>query len=615
MIRKLIVLACCGYLAGCGTAPMKTSPGIPGSEPQRPGAIPPPVTQVAPIPVPKPSPKLELYSVSVVNVPVQEILFALARDARLNVDIHPGVSGNVTLNAIDQTLPQILSRIAKEVDMRYEINGQTLAVVPDTPFLRNYRVDYLNMIRDTTGEVGISAQISGGSSTSSTSSSGGGGATATSAFGGGNTSTTKVTNTAKNRFWETLVQNVKDLLRETDKIIVESATEIVSGQRQSAQPGQPSGAAPGGSQSGGQAGQTGTVSESIGGPAARRVSFREAASVIANPETGVIAVRATSRQHERVQEFLDSVGASAKRQVLIEATIVEVQLSDTYQQGIDWNVLWKGAGLSFTLPGVDNTVSPPTIFTPPSGGNPNFAILRHTGGSINVAVRLLESFGTTRVISSPKLSVLNNQTAILKVVRNEVYFTITPGTSVVGGSGPAVTTQATATPNTVPVGLVMSVTPQISESDTVQINVRPTISRQVATATDPTPGLSSPNLIPVIQTNEMESLIKVESGQIAVMGGLMQDQLQNADDTVPVVNRLPILGNLFAWRNDNKTKTELVIFLRPVVIKNPSLDGDYAGYRPQFPDANVPFAAPPWGPEYFHAPVDPAAAPLLNGGN
>ena len=99
---------------------------------------------------PKAATRPETYSVVVNNVRVQELLFALARDARLNVDIHPDITGTVTLNAIDQTLPQLLTRIARQVDMRYEMDGQNLAVMRDTPFLRIYRVDYVNMARDAT---------------------------------------------------------------------------------------------------------------------------------------------------------------------------------------------------------------------------------------------------------------------------------------------------------------------------------------------------------------------------------------------------------------------------------------------------------------------------------
>ena len=146
--------------------------------------IPPPVAATVMLARPRAAAKAEAYSVSVRNIPVQDLLFALARDAKLNVDVHPGINGIVTINAIDQTLQQILTRIAKQVDMRWELDGPNLMVMPDSPFLRNYRVDYVNMSRDVSGTVSINTQIA------STSSGATGGAAAA---GGGNNSSTTVT--------------------------------------------------------------------------------------------------------------------------------------------------------------------------------------------------------------------------------------------------------------------------------------------------------------------------------------------------------------------------------------------------------------------------------------
>ena len=216
-------------LAGCTTAPaLSPSNSHIGTEPAKPTApatsIPKPVDVPAALPKPKAVPRQETYSVVVNNVKVQELLFALARDARINVDVHPGLNGTVTLNAIDQTLPQLLSRIARQVDMRYEIDGPNLVVMPDSPFLRTYRVDYVNLARDTTGSVSINTQITSGGSVSSSS---GSGSVGGSALGGSNNSTTEVRNTGKNHFWESLERNVKDILRETDKILPEGSSETV----------------------------------------------------------------------------------------------------------------------------------------------------------------------------------------------------------------------------------------------------------------------------------------------------------------------------------------------------------------------------------------------------
>jgi hypothetical protein len=193
-------------------------PGTSAPKPGRPNPdIPAPVAATVMLARPKAAAKAESYSVSVRNIPVQDLLFALARDAKLNIDIHPGINGIVTINAIDQTLQQILTRIAKQVDMRWELDGPNLVVMPDSPFLRNYKVDYVNMSRDVSGTVSINTQIA------STSTSAAGGA----ASGGGNNSSTSVKSTAQNNFWQSLDKNLKDILRESDKILPEGSSETV----------------------------------------------------------------------------------------------------------------------------------------------------------------------------------------------------------------------------------------------------------------------------------------------------------------------------------------------------------------------------------------------------
>jgi MSHA biogenesis protein MshL len=551
-------------LAGCGQAPLKPSPAHVRADDARPeGVIPAPV-QVAPaLPPPSPATRPETYSVVVNNVRVQDLLFALARDAKLNVDIHPSVTGSVTLNAIDQTLPQLLGRISKQVDMRYEMDGQTLSVTRDTPYLRIYRIDYVNLARDASSLANLSTNVSG----SAASPGGGGGA------GSQNNSTSTIKSTSIHKFWDTLVANVRDLLRETDKIIPLNAPAAGAAPPPAAA-GAPAGPAP--------------------APVAQPTSeFREAASVISNPESGVLSIRATSRQHERVQEFLDQVMSSAKRQVLIEATIAEVQLNNQYQRGIDWQRLRNLAGFGFTqVSGGTPAGVSTSAFTLSFGSSSALGI---TG-----TLKLLESFGDVRVLSSPKVSVLNNHTAVLKVVDNLVYFTVSAST-VAAANAPSVTTFSTSV-NSVPVGFIMSVVPQISETDTVLLSVRPTISRKLRDIADPNPSLANPcgipvpvggcnipaisSLIPEIQTREMESIMRVQSGQTAVLGGLIQDSVTNIEDSIPGVRQIPGVGQLLAQRKDLNTKTELVIFLRAVVIRDSSVDGDFSRLRDLLPGSD-----------------------------
>ena len=567
-------------IAGCGTRPLAKPEGHiqPSIEPTPGTAQIPSTVRAVPKPPPPTAREAEIkYSVVVANQSVREVLLAMARETRVNFDIHPGIEGTINLNAIDQTLKQILTRIAKQVDMRWETEGQTITVMPDTPFLRNYRVDYVNLARDVSETVGIATQIIGGTV-------GGGAATG----GGANNSTLTLTSTARHRFWETLEKNVKDMLRETDKVLPEGSSETFVQNRgqssvattQSRASAQPRTGRTTSSQSRTETtpgvNQTQEAAEFV----EQRLTFREAAAVIVNPESGIISVRATSRQHEKVQEFLELVGGSSKRQVLIEATIVEVTLNDTYQSGVDWSALGlNGLGYSIRQNFTGANLANAPLFSI-AYSNPNAA----AGGSISSSVKLLDSFGKTRVLSSPKLMVLNNQTALMKVVDNEVYFTIKADTVT---NQTTSTTTFTTTQNVVPVGFIMNVTPQISEGDMVTLNVRPTVTRRIGTKNDPNPALAAANVvseIPVTQTREMESVLKIASGQTAVLGGLMLDSFEGTRDGLPVASRIPVFGDLVSYRKDIAVKKELVIFIRPMVIRDASVDGDLAAYRRFLPD-------------------------------
>lgn len=211
----------------------------------------------------------------------------------------------------------------------------------------------------------------------------------------------------------------------------------------------------------------------------RTSTFREAASVIVNSEAGIVSVRATSKQHQYVQQFLNTLLQSLHRQVLIEATIVEVSLSENNQQGIDWSRLRSVSGTGFEIIQTGASVVGNAIEI--GYKNPDSAL-----GNISATVKLLDTFGTVKILSSPKLSVLNNQTAVLKVVDNLVYFTISSSTNQNANN---TTTTYTTTLNSVPVGLVLNVTPQISDSESIILNIRPSISRRYAWADDPNPDL------------------------------------------------------------------------------------------------------------------------------
>ncbi|HMV17889.1 MAG TPA: pilus (MSHA type) biogenesis protein MshL [Zoogloea sp.] len=507
------------------------------------------------------------------NVRLQDLLFALARDARLNVDIHPGLNGTVTLNAIDQTLPQILTRLARQADLRFELDGTHLAVMPDSPYLRTYRVDYVNLSRSVTGTVSTNTQIATSGSGSAVS---GSTTLQTAALpNGGNVSATRIENASRNQFWESIERNIRDLLRETDKLLPEGSSDTVIENLETTSTSgtgvQPSATAArsrtrttsASPQAGIAASPNPALLQNSATTVVHKATFREAASVIVNRETGVLTVRATGRQHEKVQEFLDQVVAAARRQVLIEATILEVGLSDTYRQGIDWNrVLSSGTRFGITGPTLGSSAG--------NAVNP-FSVAYKSADGIDSTIRLLEGFGTVKVLSSPKLSVLNNQTAVIKVVEEYVYFNVKADTTQTTNAG-ALTT-VTTTPQAVSVGLVMTVTPQVSEADEIILNVRPTISSIADFRRDPNPNIPAtiPNLVPQIRTREIESVLRIENGETAVLGGLMEDRVDFKTGRVPGVGAVPLLGEVFTTRDNLVQKTELVIFLRPVVVRDGNL--------------------------------------------
>ncbi len=510
--------------------PFVPSQGHINAETQPAGEIPELVTQAPVLPAPAPAVELEKYTVVVNEVPVKELLFALARDAQINVDIAPSIEGVVTINAIDQTFLQILDRIARQVDLRYEFNGDNLFIQPDVPYLRTYTIDYVNMSRDMSSTNTVATQIS---STSGGGDSGGG--------GGGNNSTTDIISTSYHHYWETLVLNISSILGE------ENDPQY---------------------------------------------------TVIPNPEAGILSVRATAAQHREIQEFIDQAQERVLRQVLIRITIAEVQLSEDYQAGIDWSYLQAG---SAALSIISATIVGAPVVGALGALKPFILQYQDTDPNndrLQASVRLLDEFGNVRIMSSPQLMVLNNQTATLKVVENIVYFEIeSEAIAGVLGAQPVISVDTTAV--TVPVGIVMAVTPQISSINTISLNVRPTISRVSGFVNDPNPNqLLVPNQpvnqVPVIEIREMESMLILNDGQIGVLGGLMQDVSADSEQGYPWLSDVPGIGAAFTTTTKQYEKTELVIFIQPTIIKNPSLAGDLSDYR-QYLNPSRASLLPPQG--------------------
>ena len=537
---KLLVAACAtvALIACQAPSPRENSSGhIDSPAPTAPVRIPAPVWRSPFVPPPGPREEEVTYTVVVNEVPVRELLFALVRDASVNADIHPSIGGRVTLSAVDQTFDAVLDRIGRQLAIRHERQNGVLVIEPDTPVLRSYRVDYVNVVRDVRSSSSTATQVAAGGEGSASI---------------GNNSSTDIDSLFANRFWERIAATVRG---------------IVQGDGNSAAVARDADGA--------------NVLATAPDRTVQDAADSNGTLVIPNPETGILLVRATARRHREVRAYLDQALESARRQVLIEATIVEVELSDRYQAGVDWSRIARNAGLNVQQSLLAGNLAGAPFFAlglqdaPP--GDPE--------RELSVTARLLEEFGDVQVLSSPKLVVLNNQTAMLKAIRNIVYFEVDVETTSGTDDTPGATSVDTDA-RTVPEGIMLAVTPHVSHAGEVVLSVRPTITRVNRFVDDPQPDLASAgvtNPVPELLVREIESVLRLSSGQVAVLGGLMQDNHRSDIDGVPGLSGLGVIGRAFQYRRREHLKTELVILIRPRVIRTPDLEADFREFRRYLP--------------------------------
>ena len=444
-------------------------------------------------------PKATTFNVNAVQVPLDSLLFAMSRDAGLELTLHQPVSQPVTLRASSPSLLEILDRLSLQTDFRWQLSGQHLDVWGADPYSESYAVDYLNMQRATSSSVGLATEVGTINASDAR------------ASGIANSSSTRIENRAEHHFWQSLSTDLDAMLMHV-------------------------------------------------GDAGARYSI--------NKEAGLLTLHGVPTAHRRVTRYLESLQASANRQVLIEATVVEVTLSDRFEAGIDWQLLSNsdnGLSAAQVLLGAP-AVTRESVDRIPAG-NGLVSLVSNSGlADITATLSLLEQFGDVRILSRPRIIALNNQSSVLKVVDNRVYFTVNVERRQ-SEERDEVTTQTEI--HTVPVGLVMNVTPQISSDGDVMLNVRPSMSRILGFVDDPNPELAVAdvrNSVPEIQVREMESMLRVHSGDVAIIGGLMQESTRENISRLPGLGQLPMIGKLFSSVQKNRSQTELMIVLRPTVM-------------------------------------------------
>jgi len=551
------------------------------------------------------------------TVPVRDILIELARKAQVDLEMDPRISGGIIMTATDKPFIEVIARIAELAELRYRFERNVLKVEIDDPYLEQYRMDVLNITRNSSSSASSSTDAS---------------STAVGTGGGGdNKSASSINTTTNSNFWTDLGGNIDSILRGIQSrrsrndaelrasFVPEAERPAAQGAAPTPAPAAPnaSGAVPGAGALNqaaglGLGGRQAQIDANLAqdNPAAAEPQLQAGADAgvstaprgtsqySLNPQAGIVTLFATQRQHKAVERYLRDVRDSVTQQVLIEAKVLEVTLSDQYRAGVDWTAIF----------GPNNPAKQLTVGTnftrnvvPPAFSNPTITADWSNGGDLSLAVQLVNEFGTVRTLSSPRLTVLNNQMAQLKVAENQVFFelqiNVTDGTA---SNAPKTTINSTI--KTIPVGLIMNVQPAVDPiSKRISLSLRPSITRVTSYVNDPgvavtiavaqnnnpgsgIPSVSSP--IPIVEVREMDSIVTMESGQTVVMGGLMQESGQNTREGLPGVMDIPLLGQVASENIRVNKVTELVVFIRATLANAPGTvaDEDIRLYKTFTPD-------------------------------
>lgn len=516
-----------GFAAGCASKPATTAP-------RTQVRLEPPPAQAAPLPAlpslassgtiaEKSGPRVQ--DLTAVNQDVTTVVRALAGRFGLQYQVDPGVRGLVNTTIRNATLPEALAMILPQ-GTTWQISNGVLRVAPSRMETRIFSLDYVALSRIGTASTVIQRRLgtTGGGTNQGVSGAQGqlGGQSAFGSGVGGGADVISAVSVAD--VWEEIRVAVEAL------VFDEPSTGAT---QQSAGSGVP------GTQNSGLAG---------GRPFSRIAP--DGKRLIINPIAGTITVSAFTPRLDEIDNFIRTFEASIQRQVLIEAKIVEVNLDRQNEFGINWNVVTRdwNAGIS---PGA-------------AIGSSNVSLtLRNGPVQINAVLTALESQGDVQVLSSPRVSALNNQRAVFNVTRGEIVFSLNQQ-PVIGPNGTTGFT-TTVNPQQVNVGIVLDVLPQIGANNTVTMNIRPVVTSVASTARFETAD-GTVLQAPVIDTRESDTMARLRGGETIVIGGLMQNRREKIRSGIPVLGSIPLLGRLFSRTSEVERKAELVIFLTPTII-------------------------------------------------
>ncbi|MFH1495911.1 MAG: pilus (MSHA type) biogenesis protein MshL [Pseudomonadota bacterium] len=506
------------------------------------------------------------FDLIVSNAPASQVFMGIVDSTRYSMLVHPDVTGTISVHLKDVTVFEALDAIREIYGYEYKLEGKRIYIQPLSMQTRIYKVNYLIGRRSGSSDT----RVHSGSVSSALPPTTGTGTTSTT---GGSTSSTQdgstINTTTRNDFWADLEDSVRTVIG--CKMPTRSGSSSTAGGAQATR-------------------QVETVSgRGIEGCDGGR-------SVVVNPQSGMVVVRAEPGQLRDVSAFLSASQISVERQVILEAKIIEVELSDGYQAGVNWAGIANlgrtsvalgrssggfvansgdNTGVQLTTSILDVNGSPVQPNSTLDGINVN-PLLTAANGVFGFAVanqnfasllEFLQTQGNVQVLSSPRIATLNNQKAVLKVGIDEFFVTNVTTTTTTGTattSTPSVTLQPFFS------GIALDVTPQIDENNNITLHIHPTVSKVTTVNKVVDLGSGGSMNLPLASSNvsETDSIVRAQDGQIVAIGGLMKQTMGESRSQIPGVGDAPIFGSLFRQTGQSSVKKELVILLKPTVIQD-----------------------------------------------
>lgn len=465
-----------------------------------------------------PTKRIQLLDAGDRDLPV--VLRGLAESFGLNYQIDADVHGSVQTRLQDVTLEQALDAIVLPQGYTYSLENGVLRVGMAKVQTKIFALDYVALSRIASTSTTVQRRIGGGGTVGGLTSGGGG-------AGGGGGGTDIISSMSVTDLWDELKVALVAIIFDATSSSTSNAGNAVT--------------------------PIAGVGGSGGGGGARSYSQVDAQGrrLIINPVAGTVLVSASPQKLAEVATFMTAFESSIQRQVLIEAKIVEVRLNKDFQFGIDWNRVAQGtSGLGIQTSAQSGT---PTVQFTLGGGI----------SKVNLALHALQSQGDVSVLSSPRVSAMNNMRATFNVTTDEVFFALT-STPITNANGVVGSTQ-NVTPQTISVGIVLDVLPQIAADNTVTMNIRPHVTALTRTAVFKTDN-GGEITFPVVDNRETDTMVRTRSGETVVIGGLMQNAISHTTTGVPGLQSIPLVGGLFRSKLDTNVKSELVIFITATII-------------------------------------------------